>query len=276
MKIELKNAIKQVLEQKRTEMFYGDIAEIIKTNYADYADENIEALKGKVSGVLTRDVKKTDGLFTRVPNGKKNKGKISYKKGVYCLKKQKVARPPIKPDSSQKKLVFSDSQAYVKQVSLFSGIPKTYRGKGGEYACASELLFRGYNINMMTVDDGIDIIASKNNKIFFIQVKTREWENNAISIQIDKESYKRYNDNNIYYIIVVRYVENGKYVNQYIVLPSSIIDKCMRDGIINIDKDDKSRTYTINVKQECGEIVACRGAKKENITAYLNYFDCIK
>ena len=128
----------------------------------------------------------------------------------------------------------------------------------------------------MTVDDGIDIIASKNNKIFFIQVKTREWENNAISIQIDKESYKRYNDNNIYYIIVVRYVENGKYVNQYIVLPSSIIDKCMRDGIINIDKDDKSRTYTINVKQECGEIVACRGAKKENITAYLNYFDCIK
>ena len=136
MKIELKNAIKQVLEQKRTEMFYGDIAEIIKTNYADYADENIEALKGKVSGVLTRDVKKTDGLFTRVPNGKKNKGKISYKKGVYCLKKQKVARPPIKPDSSQKKLVFSDSQAYVKQVSLFSGIPKTYRGKGGEYACA--------------------------------------------------------------------------------------------------------------------------------------------
>lgn len=60
--------------------FYGDIAEIIKTNYADYADENIEALKGKVSGVLTRDVKKTDGLFTRVPNGKKNKGKISYKR----------------------------------------------------------------------------------------------------------------------------------------------------------------------------------------------------
>ena len=47
-----------------------------------------------------------------------------------------------------------------------------YVGKAGEYRVVSELIFRGYNANIISVDDGIDIVATKNDKLFNIQVKT--------------------------------------------------------------------------------------------------------
>lgn len=37
----------------------------------------------------------------------------------------------------------------------------SYRGKGGEFAVMAELLYKGYNANPMTVDEGIDVVASK-------------------------------------------------------------------------------------------------------------------
>ncbi len=49
---------------------------------------------------------------------------------------------------------------------------RAFTGKAGEYAVMAELLFFEFNPSIMAVDDGIDIIASKNNKYFHIQVKT--------------------------------------------------------------------------------------------------------
>ena len=48
-----------------------------------------------------------------------------------------------------------------------------YIGKAGEHAVLSELLFLGYNAALMSVDVGVDIVATKNNEIYNIQVKTR-------------------------------------------------------------------------------------------------------
>ncbi len=36
----------------------------------------------------------------------------------------------------------------------------------------SEMLFRGFNASIMSVDTGLDIIATKDNKLFGVQVKT--------------------------------------------------------------------------------------------------------
>src|SRR3989344_4130368 len=47
-----------------------------------------------------------------------------------------------------------------------------YIGKGGEHLVCSELLFRGFNASIMSVDVGVDISAIKDNKFFGIQVKT--------------------------------------------------------------------------------------------------------
>lgn len=47
-----------------------------------------------------------------------------------------------------------------------------YIGKAGEHFVASELLFSGYNASIMSVDVGMDVIATKENQLFSLQVKT--------------------------------------------------------------------------------------------------------
>lgn len=51
---------------------------------------------------------------------------------------------------------------------------KAFLAKGGEYAVASELMFREFNVSIMVVDKGVDLVVEKNNKYFNIQVKTAE------------------------------------------------------------------------------------------------------
>ncbi|MBS1666465.1 MAG: winged helix-turn-helix domain-containing protein [Bacteroidetes bacterium] len=51
-------------------------------------------------------------------------------------------------------------------------IESSFVGKAGEHLVCSELLFRGYNASIMSVDVGMDITATKDNKLFSIQVKT--------------------------------------------------------------------------------------------------------
>lgn len=52
-------------------------------------------------------------------------------------------------------------------------IDTNYIGKAGECAVLSELMFRGYNANVMLIDEGIDIIAEKNNVYYYIQTHWR-------------------------------------------------------------------------------------------------------
>ena len=80
-----------------------------------------------------------------------------------------------------------------------------YIGKAGEMAVLTELTFRGYNVTAMSVDEGIDLVASKDNIFYFIQVKTTYIDDNSrFSIQIPIENYNRVKSNNIIYIFVLR------------------------------------------------------------------------
>ena len=49
-----------------------------------------------------------------------------------------------------------------------------YTGRGGECAVMSELLFHSYNVNRMMIDEGVDLVAVKDNIYYYIQVKTRQ------------------------------------------------------------------------------------------------------
>ena len=284
-KVNLKDAIKQILMQRGCEMFYGDIAEQIKS-FQGYRDEDIEILKKRISTILSKEVKNKGAIFARVPNGRKNKGKISYKKGIYKYKTPKCDKPIIEsdkrtsikaPKESPQLKIFEPTQVSLPFKNPFDGISKEYYGKGGEFAVASELLFRGFNTNMMTVDDGIDIIASKNKQFYFIQVKSRTWHDGYTTVQIDKNSYSRYNNNCVFYIIVIRYIKNSVPTNTYLVLPTAIIEKCIYDGTIS----ESSKYYTLSIKQEKANILLTgkdnNGNEiKENINAYINNFNYIK
>jgi len=47
-----------------------------------------------------------------------------------------------------------------------------YAGRAGEHRVVSELLFRGYNASIMSVDEGLDIVATQGESLYNIQVKT--------------------------------------------------------------------------------------------------------
>jgi hypothetical protein len=121
----------------------------------------------------------------------------------------------------------------------------SFMGKAGEYAVMSELLFWEYNVSQMTVDDGIDLVASKHNKFFFIQVKTAtRQENGRYLFTIAKSSFSKYQGQNVYYTFVLRQdVQNG-----YIILPGNMVDSFLRTGIIK-DSTTMSITITVNDKK---------------------------
>lgn len=108
-------------------------------------------------------------------------------------------------------------------------VQNTYLGKGGEFAVISELLFWGYNASTMTVDDGIDIVASKKNLFFHIQVKTStKQQSGKFTFTISKKSFERYNNQNVYYIFVLRDTNS----NIFFVFPSSHLDYLIKSGHI--------------------------------------------
>jgi hypothetical protein len=104
-----------------------------------------------------------------------------------------------------------------------------YIGKGGEHLVCSEMLFRGFNASIMSVDVGVDLSAIKDNKFFGIQVKTSRKNNfETYNFHIRRSSFEKHNQGNIFYILVLR---NGE-LNKYLVLPSSEVEKKIKEGAI--------------------------------------------
>lgn len=104
-----------------------------------------------------------------------------------------------------------------------------YIGKGGEYLVCSELLFRGYNASIMSVDIGIDISAIKDNKFYGIQVKSaRKNKLDTYNFHIRRSSFEKHNQGNIFYILVLRDDE----ATSYLILPANEIERKIEENAI--------------------------------------------
>ena len=193
-----------------------------------------EKLPDRLSAVLAADVKKTGGkaTFSKVKN--KNK---SFKRGVYRLKKRPIVTP--KPTEAPP-------------------VSTQFTGKAGEAAVISELLFYGFNASAMAVDDGIDVVASKDNNYFHIQVKTANGtEQGAYGFTIKRSSFCAKDTFQTFYILVMRERDEHRYFNDYLILPSSQVRQLIEVGIIKdapsyylrVQKDSRGR-YMLNAKQD--------------------------
>ena len=119
---------------------------------------------------------------------------------------------------------------------------RAFTGKAGEFAVMSELLFWGFNASAMTVDNGIDVVASKNNKYFHIQVKTAaEQEGGRFSFSIKNNSFQTHHSSSMYYVFVLR----RKLHNEYVIIPSSYLMVLITGGKIT-SAPTLSITITVN------------------------------
>lgn len=131
----------------------------------------------------------------------------------------------------------------------------------------SELLFWEYNVSSMIVDDGIDIVASKENKFFYIQVKTSSCQDGIWRFSISRSSFDRYHSGTVYYVFVLR----KQMSNQFIIIPSTQLNFYIKSDIIS----DNSKTISVNITYDDKRKIYLLN-NTENITAYKGSFRDIR
>lgn len=223
----------EVMSDHRGAAHVDSIAKMLLDRYPNIPTP-IERLPDKISAALSSNARKIGGKaqFSKVKN--RTGG---FKRGLYRLKYKPVVTPV---------------------PTLAPTVTSQYTGKAGENAVISELLFYGFNASAMAVDDGIDVVASKDNKYFHIQVKTsNSAENSSFGFTIKKNSFTAKDSFQTFYIFVIREKGEHRYFNDYLILPSSQVRQLIEVGIIKdaqslsvrIQRDSRGR-YILNAKQD--------------------------
>lgn len=166
--------------------------------------------------------------------------------------------------NKQKKVLEAEAEEEEK-INIDSG----FTGKAGEHLVCSELLFRGYNASIMSVDVGVDIIATKNNKLFSIQVKTANAnEYGTYNFDVRKVSFEKDYAGNTFYVFILK----GKENTDFLILPLHEMEKKLSErAILFIPTYKKYR-----VKFSVRENNIFLGNKKHEMNYYLNNWKIIK
>lgn len=131
--------------------------DIILSVFKNKNDEKkLKDIKNSVSALLRSD---EDSLFDEfgeiIDHQVEDLIKYDRKKGEESLLKYNKGRYKRRPKANKPGGADPILQA------------KDFTGKAGECAVMSELLFRGFNVNRMMVDGGIDLVAFKEGNYFF-------------------------------------------------------------------------------------------------------------
>ncbi len=162
-----------------------------------------------------------------------------------------------------------------KRKSIPQAVPvgdSRYVGTAGECATLAELMFHGYNANRMMIDDGIDIIASKNNLFYYIQVKTCSMDDEGrLMAKIPIERFGYHMDSQVIYIVVSRIRGSKGNENLFFVFNQKDILRLKQEGAVKEGVD----SYILKIKynRDSGKPIAYDGVNEVNITFHMNNFD---
>jgi hypothetical protein len=145
-----------------------------------------------------------------------------------------------------------------------------YIGKAGEHFVASELLFRGFNASIMSVDVGMDVIATKENKLFSLQVKTANLSPlKTYEYDVRKVALERDYTGKVFYVFVMNDAESNKSV---VILPALRIDELIHSNAIKEVKTYEK--YRVSLKVRGDEIFI--GTLDNPIDFFWNNWEIIK
>ncbi|HBU11046.1 MAG: hypothetical protein US57_C0001G0036 [Candidatus Moranbacteria bacterium GW2011_GWC2_37_73] len=174
----------------------------------------------------------------------------------------------LNPERSENKFeqkIEEDEETEDEKIKIESG----YTGKAGEHLVCSELLFRGFNASIMSVDVGMDIIATKDNRLFSIQVKTSNLNKfDTYVFDVRKVSFERHDSGNIFYIFVL----HGENKNDFLILPYHEMEKKVHEkAILEVGH---GKRYRVNIKFR--DNIVYLGNKDNKMDYYLNNWNMIK
>ncbi len=144
-----------------------------------------------------------------------------------------------------------------------------FTGKAGEHLVCAELLFRGFNANIITVDVGLDVMATKNQRLYCIQVKTANLNSSkTFGFDIPKAAFERHDSCNVYYVFVLR----TKKETRFLILPFHEVEKKIHEkAIFLVGKKPRYRA-SICIRDE-GVFL---GSREHRMDYYLDNWNVIK
>ena len=182
-----KNAAIEVLKDAKKPLHYKEITRLALEK--GLLETNGKTPEASMNAQLTMDIK--------------NKGKAS---DFIKVAPATFALNPNKQEKHSKNAIAKDREAE-EQVRIEGG----FTGKAGEHLVCSRLLFRGFNASIMSVDVGLDIVATKNGRMYGIQVKTSNLNNYKTYVfDIRKASLKDMKQ--VIFTIFLSYMEKQKMV----------------------------------------------------------------
>jgi len=155
--------------------------------------------------------------------------------------------------------------------------PKTrmFYGSAAEYLVVAELIFRGFNAQILPVDTGLDVIATREKEPFFVQVKHSEYgspdKSNLIKLTIS--SLMRHQSSKVYYIIVLSRREPSH--RDFLILPFLKLNELESTGVLQ--RKDKAKQISfrvIHTKKDDAYINKESG--RTDVSRYLNAWDVIR
>ena len=158
-------------------------------------------------------------------------------------------------------------------------VNKSNLGKAGEYFVAAKLYLNGFNVYMGGIDDGIDLVARKKEKFYYIQVKTCQdiegYDSGKFMAKVNLSSLSKFPTNETYLVLVLHFLginssidnvgDHNRYEQEFIVIPTiklyDFIGKTAGDCILYIyysmvmeNMDDN--TWIVKLKHGKNELIA--------------------
>lgn len=244
--------IEGILQEEKNGQHVNHVTDRLIANGRIVKASRETAIK-KVSSILS---KKSRDKNSRICHVKNKNG--TNKRGWYRYVQER------KPRTSGS--IALSSRSTIKALSLETAdISSNMLGKAGEYAVVSRLLINGYIANIMSVDEGIDIIACKDQNVFFVQVKTSTIKQNLrCRFSIKKSAYQKGHLLQVRYLLVVRYGNN-----------ELLFIKLTEDDIKRLGNyiSSEKNMINMNVKFENGKAYIYKGDKQDELDFFLNNFD---
>jgi len=193
---------------------------------------------------------------------------IKYKKEKSAFKKTKPGFFTINPNYTEEEQKIEEKFDEIESEETEVETKRTqYIGKAGEHLVISKLLFLGCNANTMVVDEGVDIVATKDERLYNIQVKTANEKYGKYVSDMNISSYQKNNPTNTYFIFVLR----GKDTN-FLILPYVEVQK-------NIDQKNilvvgHNKRYRINITKKDENLYL--GNLQNKVTYFKNNWNFLK
>lgn len=114
-------------------------------------------------------------------------------------------------------------------------------GKAAELHVTAELIYHGFQATNIPIDVGMDILAIKNNKTYYFQVKHKDLSRYD-PVKLAKTSFEKSGGGMAYYIFVL--LSDKK--RDFLIIPYHIVNDWIRVGLA----EDKDKNYLLYIKKD--------------------------